>query len=56
MSRLGIAARFVFALVIGAALCLPVCAQDNAEDLAKDLSNPVASLISIPIQLNYDAN
>lgn len=30
-----------------------VMSQDNAE-LAKKLSNPVASLISVPIQMNYD--
>jgi hypothetical protein len=32
-----------------------VFAESN-EDLAKKLSNPVASLISIPFQLNYDAD
>ena len=29
-------------------------AQDDADALAQQLSNPVASLISAPIQFNYD--
>jgi hypothetical protein len=31
-------------------------AQDQAAELAKKLSNPVASLISVPLQFNYDEN
>ncbi len=36
-------------------LAVPVFAQDDTE-LAKKLANPVASLISFPIQANYDEN
>jgi hypothetical protein len=35
-------------------VCSTASAEDNAQDLAKKLSNPVASLISVPFQFNYD--
>lgn len=37
-----------------AAASLPSVAQENADVLAKQLSNPVASLISVPLQFNAD--
>lgn len=42
-------------LLVMTGLCVSAFGQDN-EDLAQKLANPIASLISIPIQANYDEN
>ena len=42
----------LFTLVVG--LASTASGQDSGDDLAQQLANPVASLISVPFQLNYD--
>jgi hypothetical protein len=52
--------RLVISMLVASACALPAQAQeaqaqeDQAAELAKKLSNPVASLISVPLQFNYD--
>lgn len=43
------------AIVVAGGLASSIAsAQQNADELAKALSNPVASLVSVPFQYNYD--
>src|SRR5262245_47828260 len=42
-------------VLLAAAAASPVaCAQQSADELAQKLSNPVASMVSIPLQYNAD--
>jgi hypothetical protein len=45
-------------VIMGTALALPAVAQDGdpAAELAKKLANPIAALISLPLQYNFDTD
>jgi hypothetical protein len=53
LCRLSVRALGVMAFAITAVLGAPAQAESN-QDLARELSNPVAALISVPFQFNFD--
>jgi hypothetical protein len=62
MGRLAVLTGTVRAAVFVSITCLPVAAQDNPRsapsgqaELAQELTNPVADLVTLPIQMNYDS-
>ena len=46
----------LFIMIIPLAIMTNPVAADESVELAKKLANPVAALISLPFQLNYDEN
>ncbi len=47
---------YLFTVALLSTVSIEAFAADDAAELAKKLSNPVADIINMPFQLNYDNN
>ena len=46
--------RSTLLVIVLSLFSVPALAQNESGELAKELQNPLAHLISVPMQLNYD--